>query len=129
MPGVTHFIKVRVQSMNIRRVLQIWFVLVLVAMLAATGWASAVQPVWQWTGLLQHPNHAWTIATLLDAYFGFAAFYIWVLFKEPKVLPRVLWFIAIMALGNMAMAVYVLKELRYMHSDDDLSRLLVRRNG
>jgi hypothetical protein len=115
--------------MNTRRMLQIWFVLVLAIMLAVTGWASAVQPVWQWTGLLQHPNHAWTIATLLDAYFGFAAFYIWVLFKEAKALSRVVWFVAIMALGNMAMAVYVLKELRYLHQDDDLARLLVRRNG
>lgn len=114
--------------MNTRRMLQIWFVLVLIAMLAVTGWASVVQPVWQWTGLIDQPNHAWTIATLFDAYFGFAAFYIWVLFKERKVLPRIVWFIAIMALGNMAMAVYVLKELRYLDPDDDLSRLLVRRN-
>jgi len=115
--------------MNTRRLLQLWFVLVLLTMLAVTGWASTIQPMWQWTGLTQQPNHAWTIATLFDTYFGFAAFYIWVLYKEPRLMPRVLWFIAIMALGNMAMAVYVLKELRYLDHDDDLSRLLVRRNG
>jgi Protein of unknown function (DUF1475) len=122
-------IDARVRSMNTRRLLQIWFGLVLIAMLAVTGWATVVQPVWQWTGLIDKPNHAWTIATLFDAYFGFAAFYIWVLYKERRAVPRLLWFIAIMALGNMAMAVYVLKETRYLDDDDDLSRLLVRRNG
>lgn len=114
--------------MRVGSFVRIWFGFVLLAMLAVTGWASMVQPVWQWTGLIEQPNHAWTIATLVDAYFGFAAFYIWVLFKEPKVLPRVLWFIAIMSLGNMAMAVYVLKELRHLHADDGMAQLLVRRN-
>lgn len=115
--------------MNVRRLLQYWFGFVLLAMLAVTGWASLVQPVWEWTGLKQQPNHAWTIATLFDAYFGFAAFYMWVLYKEPSAVKRMLWFIAIMALGNMAMAVYVLKEVRKLHRDDGMAQLLVRRNG
>ena len=97
-------------------------------MLCVTGWASWVQPVWQWTGLKQSPNHAWTIATLFDAYFGFITFYVWVLYKERKALKRVLWFVAIMGLGNMAMAVYMLKELRRLGEADDLSVLLVRRH-
>ena len=115
--------------MNVRRSLQIWFAVVLLVMLAVTTWATLVQPVWQWTGLIEKPNHAWTIATLFDAYFGFAAFYIWVLFKERKAVPRILWFIAIMGLGNMAMAVYVLKELRHLHAEDGMAQLLVRRHG
>ncbi len=114
--------------MSAPRLLQYWFGFVLLAMLAVTGWASWLQPVWEWTGLKQQPNNAWTIATLFDAYFGFAAFYIWVLYKEPSVAKRVLWFIAIMALGNMAMAVYVLKELSQLHRDDGMEQLLVRRN-
>lgn len=115
--------------MTVRRLLQYWFGFVLLAMLAVTGWASLVQPVWEWTGLKQQPNHAWTIATLFDAYFGFAVFYIWVLYKESAAVKRVLWFIAIMALGNMAMAVYMLKELRKLHWDDGMAQLLVRRNA
>ncbi len=112
-----------------RRLLILLFTLILLSMLCVTGWASWVQPVWQWTGLKQAPNHAWTIATLFDAYFGFITFYMWVLFKERAGLSRALWFIAIMALGNMAMAIYVLKELRRIHPDDDMTQLLVRRNG
>ncbi len=112
-----------------RRSLTWLFGFILVSMLCVTGWASLVQPVWEWTGLKQQPNHAWTIATLFDAYFGFITFYMWVLYKERGAIGRVLWFVAIMALGNMAMAVYVLKELRKLDEDDDMAQLLVRRNG
>jgi len=115
--------------MHARSIVKIWFGFALLAMLVVTSWASMVQPVWQWTGLIEQPNHAWTIATLFDAYFGFAAFYIWVLYKELAVVKRVAWFVAIMALGNMAMAVYVLKELRHLHAEDGMERLLVRRNA
>ena len=115
--------------MTVRRNLTLLFSLILLGMICVTSWASIVQPVWEWTGLKQQPNHAWTIATLFDAYFGFITFYVWVVYKEQRVLPRVLWFIAIMLLGNMAMAVYVLKELRKLHADDSMAQLLVRRNG
>jgi hypothetical protein len=46
----------------------------------------------------------WTIATLLDAYFGFLIFYVWVFFKESRPLPQIAWFVASMLLGNMAMS-------------------------
>lgn len=117
------------RTMTVRRALTIVFMLVLISMLCVTGWASWVQPVWEWTGLKQQPNHAWTIATLADAYFGFITFYIWVLYKEPSAFKRVIWFIAIMGLGNMAMAVYMLKELRKLNDGEDMSLLLVRRTG
>ena len=44
---------------------------ILTGMALVTGWASRVQPVWEWSGLTTPPNHAWTIATLCDAYCGF----------------------------------------------------------
>jgi Protein of unknown function (DUF1475) len=116
-------------AMTLRRNLSVLFTLILLSMICVTSWASWVQPVWQWTGLKQQPNHAWTIATLFDAYFGFITFYTWVLYKEPGTVKRLLWFIAIMLLGNMAMAAYMLKELRRLHPDDPMSQLLVRRNG
>lgn len=115
--------------MNARRSLTLLFSLILLSMICVTSWASWVQPVWEWTGLKVAPNHAWTIATLFDAYFGFVTFYMWVLYKETGGLSRVLWFIAIMALGNMAMAAFVLKELRKLHADDSMAQLLVRRNA
>ena len=115
--------------MKPRQSLLLLFSLILLSMICVTSWASWVQPVWQWTGLKEHPNHAWTIATLFDAYFGFTTFYMWVLYKESGVLPRLVWFVAIMALGNMAMAAFMIKELRKLHADDSMTQLLTRRNA
>ena len=120
--------------MNQRRLLTILFALILLSMIIVTGWASQVQPVWQWTGLKQHPNHAWTIATLFDAYFGFVTFYTWVVYKENRWLLRTVWFIAIMALGNMAMASYMLKELwklrtTALSNDSVITHMLISKNG
>jgi len=116
-----------------RRLLIALFALILISMIAVTSWASWVQPVWEWTGLKQQPNHAWTIATLFDAYFGFTTFYAWVLYKENRWTPRILWFVAIMALGNMAMASYMLKELWKLRGsgsgDEAMRTLLVSKNG
>jgi len=53
----------------------------------------------------------WFQATLLDAYFAFLTFYIWVAYKERSLITRVAWFIAIMLLGNFAMSGYVLWQL------------------
>ena len=115
--------------MNQRRLLIGLFSAVLIAMLWVTGWASSVQPVWEWTGLKQSPNHAWTIATLCDAYFGFITFYVWVVYKERAAFKRGLLFIAIMLLGNMAMAVFMLKELRALKDDESMQQLWVSRNS
>jgi hypothetical protein len=114
--------------MNQRHWLIGLFSLVLIAMIWVTSWASSVQPVWEWTGLKETPNHAWTIATLCDAYFGFITFYVWVLYKEQTALKRALWFIAIMTLGNMAMAIFMLKELAMLKNSESLDQLWARRN-
>jgi hypothetical protein len=52
------------------------------------------------------------VATLLDAYLGFFIFYVWVAYKERAASTRILWFLLIMGLGNMAKAFYVLLQLR-----------------
>jgi hypothetical protein len=114
--------------MRYRPLLITSFGAILVLMALVTGWASRVQPVWQWSGLTTPPNHAWTIATLCDAYCGFLTFYVWVLYKEQRPTRRLVWFIAIMALGNMAMAAYVLKELRSLGTGASAAMLLTRRN-
>lgn len=113
--------------MTSRTALALLFGLILAAMLAVTGWASTVQPVWDWQGLLRAPDHAWTIATLFDAYCGFLTFYAWVWYKEPRVLARAGWFVAIMLLGNMAMAAYVLRELARLAPGEPAAALLLRR--
>ena len=85
-------------------------------MLAVTSWASLHTP------LFAIPRevftHPWFIATLFDAYWAFVAFYVWVAWKEQSLAARVLWFVAIIALGNIAMAAYFLRELFGVNAAD-----------
>ena len=99
---------------------------ILVAMLAVTTTASLHQPLWEWGGLKAEPDRWWTYATLADAYFGFLTFYAWVFYKETRAVARAGWFVAIMLLGNIAMAVYVLRQLARLRAGQPLSRLLLR---
>jgi hypothetical protein len=112
-----------------KRALQWLFAFILVSLLGFTGWASTQQSVLDWGGLTAPPDNLWTIATLIDAYYGFLTFYVWVLWKEPRALPRVAWFIAIMLLGNMAMAAYVLRQLARLEPGDSMAPLLSVRNA
>jgi len=53
----------------------------------------------------------WFQATLLDAYFGFLTFYVRVARKERTLLRPLIWFVLIMALGNLAMSACVILQL------------------
>src|SRR5476651_96651 len=99
-----------------------------VSMLIITTWASTRQSMFAWGGLTTGPDRYWTIATLMDAYCGLLTFYVWVLYKETRALPRVLWFIAIMSFGNMAMSAYVLIQLAKQRSGGTVAGLLSARN-
>jgi hypothetical protein len=102
------------------------FVLVLLSMLAVTGWASLHTP------LSRIPRevftHPWFIATLFDAYWAFVAFYVWVAWKETSLASRVLWFVSIIALGNIAMSAYMLRELFRVSTNAPLAEVFTRRN-
>ena len=108
--------------------LRLLFGFILVSLLAFTTYASTQQPVIDWQGLVRAPDHWWTIATLMDAYYGFITFYVWVFYKEQRWLPRLGWLIAILLLGNMAMSVYVLLQLARLPAADDASAILAARN-
>jgi hypothetical protein len=114
--------------MQTKTLLKLLFSGILLTLLIYTGWASTRQPVLQWGGLTSGPDRYWTIATLMDAYFGFLTFYVWVFYKEPRWLPRIGWFLAIMLLGNMAMSAYVLLQLLRLRSDQDVWSILSARN-
>jgi hypothetical protein len=112
-----------------KRALQFLFAFILVSLTAWNVWVSTRQSVLDWGGLTTAPDNLWTIATLIDAYYGFVTFYVWVLWKETRALPRVLWFMAIMALGNIAMSAYVLRQLARLGHDDSMGTLLSARNA
>ncbi|MEO8061111.1 MAG: DUF1475 family protein [Pseudomonadota bacterium] len=112
-----------------KRTLQFLFGFICLSLAAFTAWASTRQSVFDWGGLTTAPDNLWTIATLIDAYYGFLTFYVWVLWKETRALPRVLWFVAIMALGNIAMSAYVLRQLARLKRADSMGTLLSMRNA
>ncbi len=98
---------------------------ILAAMIAVTTWASLDRNVLA-AGRALWPD-PWFIATLCDAYFGFLTFYVWVAYKERGWLPRAAWFVLIMALGNIAMALYVLIQVFRLKPGEGWERLLLRR--
>jgi hypothetical protein len=113
--------------MNNKTILRLLFGFILISLTSYNLWASVQQPVWQWTGLTRPPDKWWTIATFIDAYYGFTTFYIWVLYKERGLRSRIIWFVAIMALGNVAMSSYVLLQLSRLRSDEPAAAILTAR--
>ena len=88
-----------------KTVLQCLFGFILLSLLAFTTFASLQQSVLDWQGLVRRPDNWWTIATLIDAYYGFITF------------------------GNMAMAAYVLRELSRLAPGEPASAILTKRRG
>lgn len=89
----------------------IWFLriassCVLATMLCVTSWASLQCPLWKTPHDVA--THPWFIATLFDCYFAFLTFYVWVFYKETGCGARIAWLLAILLLGNIAMAIYML---------------------
>lgn len=108
--------------------LRILFGVVLGSMLWVTSWASLQCPLF---GVPRDVfTHPWFIATLFDAYWGFITFFVWVAYKQTSWVARGAWLVAILLLGNIAMAVYCLSELFALPKDGRLADLLtLRREG
>lgn len=106
-------------------VLRVFFIVVLVSMLSVTIWASLQEALWKVPR--EVATHPWFIATLFDAYWGFLTFYCWVFYLERNILSRVLWLVAILLLGNIAMAVYALIRLFRLPADATMETLLLKR--
>ena len=108
----------------------IWFLriaamVVLVSMLCVTTWASSFVALWNMPR--EVATHPWFIATLFDTYFAFIAFWAWVAYKETSALARGLWLLAILLLGNIAMSIYVLRELFRVPATATFGDVLLRR--
>lgn len=104
------------------------YILILVAMSWGTVRASLAQ------ALFDLPSEVylnpWFQVTLLDAYFAFLTFFVWVAWKERRLPARVLWGVAIALWGNFAMAVYLLREVFRVPTDGDLAEVFAtRRDG
>ncbi len=107
--------------------LRLLFCVVIASMLGVTTWASLHQPLGDFarSATFREP---WVIATLFDAYWAFVCFYVWVAWKEQSLAARLLWFVAIILLGNLAMAAYMLRELFAVPATGPLNDVFARRN-
>lgn len=113
-------------SANVVLFLRLLFTVVLASMLGITTWASLQCPLFAIPrDVFTHP---WFLATLLDAYWAFIAFFIFVAWKEQSLLARILWFIALILLGNIAIASYMLRELFAIPATGPLNPVFTRRN-
>jgi len=100
-------------------------VMVLVAMVAVTTWASLDANVL--VGFQRLLADRWGVATLFDAYFGFLWFWLWILHKEGHLGRSLLWLLLLFALGNLAMAAYVMIQLARLKRGDGVEALLLRK--
>lgn len=105
--------------------LRVFFSAVIVVMAIVTIRASLEVPIWNLPTSLTADR--WFHATLADAYFGFLTFFAWVAYKETGNVARASWLVAILLLGNFAMAAYALVQLGKVKSDAPLSDVLLRR--
>lgn len=107
-----------------RNVLILLFSAILVTMLAVTLLASQDRNV-----LLAAVDlwaDPWGRATILDACFGFLTVYVWVAWRERSWLWRVVWFVLFMGLGNIAIAIYMLRALIALPPGASVAELLRR---
>ena len=59
-----------------------------------------------WSAMPAFAASPWVMATLYDAYFGFVTFFCWLAWRERSLALKVVWFVLIMALGNIAMCAF-----------------------
>lgn len=105
--------------------LRVFFIAVLLSMLAVTSWASLEGALWKTPR--EVVTHPWFIATLVDTYWAFLTFYCWVAYKETSWSARLAWLIGILLLGNIVMAIYMLIQLFKVPADATIEQVLLRR--
>ena len=108
-----------------RTLLKVLFAAILVAMIAVTTWASFDRNVV--TAAVDLWRDPWGRATLFDTYFAFLTIYLWIAWKQRTVAARIGWFLGVMLLGNIAIALFLLRELLALRDDEPVSALLMRR--
>jgi hypothetical protein len=106
----------------VNRLLQVLFAAIMLGVVGMNVWAGRQLSVFDsWPGFQANP---WAMATLLDAYCAFLSFYVWVAWRERTLLARVVWFILIMGLGSITMALYVLIALARVRPGEPVWRAL-----
>lgn len=102
-----------------------FYAVVLIAMLVVVTVASLNQNMFEAGGALM--RDPWFVATLADAYFAFFTIALWIAWKERFGVGAWLWVIAVLGLGNIAIAAYALWQLARWRPALGIEALLLRR--
>jgi len=84
-----------------------WTGLAVVSVALVYGFAAG-QMATDWPGLVGNPLG---LATLIDAYVGFALFSCWIVWRETRLTVGALWVMFVLIGGNFVSALYVLVAL------------------
>jgi len=106
--------------------LKVLFGGILVYMIGMTTWVSLHKSILLSPNEFSWVESPWAVATLFDAYFGFITFYAWVAYKETSWAGRVVWFVLIMGLGNIAMSSYALLQLFRLRPEEPAWAIFLR---
>jgi hypothetical protein len=126
--------------MSPRRLIALYSVLVLAAMTWVSWYACTTPSVTSLPayagkslnvlgGYVTVCSEPWGLATMFDAYFGFLAFWLYVAWRERTLAARLGWLVALLLLGNFAIAAYALLCLRAAPGETDPARIFFTRKG
>ena len=132
-------------KMTSRRAIALYFILVLAAMTWVSWYASTAPTI---TSLAKYAEQVknqeginvikgfetvcsepWGLATMFDAYFGFLAFWLYTVWRERTVAARLGWLVALLLLGNFAIAAYALLCLKQSGDETDLGKIFFTRKA
>ena len=102
-----------------------FYVVVLVAMLVVVTLAILHQNMFEAGGALM--RDPWFVATLADAYLAVLSIALWIAWKERFAVGAWVWVIAVLGLGNIAIAAYALWQLARWRPAQGVEALLTRR--
>jgi hypothetical protein len=106
--------------------LKITFTIILVWMcyvVITTSLKSNLFKEWDFLGSIP-----WMRATLWDFYANVFVIYLWIWYKEPSILLKIVWLIAMVCLGSIASCVYILIELFKLEPGEGIQELLMKQH-
>ena len=68
----------------------------------------------------------WFLTTLVDFYFNLTILSAWVIYKEKRLWPAVLWILGFVLLGSIVTCLYVLLQLLRLKPGEGLEKVLLR---
>jgi hypothetical protein len=110
-----------IEKESMKLFLKLLFGFIFLFMVGATIRTSLQESLWH--AIPAFAANPWAMATLYDAYFGFITFFCWLAWRERSLGIKLLWFVLIMAGGNIAMSLYVLLQLFGLRADESASAL------